>query len=395
VLSVAPKDNGSNPKEAASKPKESVPTRHAGWVDHDWSLEARDPTPFRDATNFWRATAQAATIVMCVLMLGVLLYLARALILPLLCAFSVGLTLGPVIKVAERRGIPPWVMAIVLVVLLIAGVNLAIVLLAGPVSALVAQAPEIGSAFVGKLHIFDRSFAALNELQTALGINTNVKSMCFDAAAIITGFVTVVTPAALQFSLAVMLFFATLFFFILGRASFRSHTINWFSDRDARLRALKIMNDIESNLGGYLIVVTAINLCLGIVTTLMAYALGLPSPILWGAFAFVLNYVPYVGPAIMDVLLFGVGLLTFPTLLGALLPPAIFLAITIVEGQFLTPAIVGRRVLNLHPLAVFLSIAFWAWLWGPVGAFLATPILIMGRVAVSHLYPSQKADLPG
>ena len=82
----------------------------------------------------------------------------------------------------------------------------------------------------------------------------------------------------------------------------------------------------------------------------------------------------------MDVLLFVIGLVTYPTLLGALLPPAVFMAITVVEGQFLTPAIVGRQVLNLHPLAIFLSIAFWAWLWGPVGAFLATPILIMARV---------------
>jgi predicted PurR-regulated permease PerM len=394
-LNVASKDTALPPKDPASKPKDSAAKRPAGWVDHEWSLEARDPTPFEDATNFWRATAQAATIVMCVLMLGVLLYLARALILPLLCAFSVGLTLGPVIKVAERRGVPPWVMAVVLVILLIAGVNLAIVLLAGPVSALVAQAPEVGSAVVDKLHFFDRPLAALNEIQAALGIDTNDKAISFNPGSIVAGFVTIVTPAALQFSLAVMLFFATLFFFILGRASFRSHAVNWFSERDTRLRALKIMNDIESNLGGYLIVVTAINLCLGIVTTLMAYLMGLPSPILWGTLAFVLNYVPYVGPAIMDVLLFGAGLLTFPTLLGALLPPAIFLAITIVEGQFLTPAIVGRQVLNLHPLAVFLSIAFWSWLWGPVGAFLATPILIIARVALIHLYPRAKADLPG
>ena len=127
----------------------------------------------------------------------------------------------------------------------------------------------------------------------------------------------------------------------------------------------------------------------------MAYLMGLPSPILWGALAFGLNYVPYVGPAIMDVLLFGIGLLTFPTLFGALLPPAVFLAVTVIEGQFLTPAIVGRRVLNLHPLAIFLGIAFWAWLWGPVGAFLATPILIVARVAFNHLYPPHKAELPG
>jgi predicted PurR-regulated permease PerM len=314
---------------------------------------------------------------MCVLMFGVLLYLARALILPLLCAFAVGLTLGPLIKVAERRGVPPWVMAVILVLLMIAAANLAVVMLAGPVSSLVAQAPKIGAAFVEKLHIFDRSLAALDELQTALGLDAD-KSMSFSPARIIEGILTTVTPAALQFILAAMLFFATLFFFILGRAGFRNHTINWFTDREARLRALKIMNDIESNLGGYLIVVTAINLALGLVTMLMAYMLGLPSPILWGALAFVLNYVPYVGPAIMDVLLFG-----------------IFLAITVVEGQFLTPAIVGRRLLNLHPLAVFLSIAFWAWLWGPVGAFLATPILIVACVALEHLYPRHKAELPG
>src|SRR4029078_12726736 len=95
----------------APKPKDSAPKRPAGLLDHEWSLEVRDPTPFEDATNFWRAPPQPATIVMCVLMLGVLLYLARALILPLLCAFSVGLTLGPLSNGAERRRVPPCVMA--------------------------------------------------------------------------------------------------------------------------------------------------------------------------------------------------------------------------------------------------------------------------------------------
>jgi predicted PurR-regulated permease PerM len=70
------------------------------------------------------------------------------------------------------------------------------------------------------------------------------------------------------------------------------------------------------------------------------------------------------------------------------------MAITLVEGQFLTPAIVGRRVLQVHPLAIFLGIAFWAWLWGALGAFLATPILIVGRVAFDHLYPRSKGELP-
>ena len=77
-----------------------------------------------------------------------------------------------------------------------------------------------------------------------------------------------------------------------------------------------------------------------------------------------------------------------------MLPPGVFMLMTLVEGQFLTPAIVGRQVLNLNALAVFLSIAFWAWLWGPIGAFLATPILIVACVVLEHLYPRAAAELP-
>ena len=368
--------------------------RQAGWAEQRLALEARDPTPFENYSHFWRAMAQAATITMCVLMVGVLLYLARALLLPILCAIAVGLTLGPMLALTARRGVPAWLMALVIVAGLIAAVNAAIVLLAGPASALIQRAPDLGSAFADKMHIFDRPLQSLNELQTALGISTSDKTF-FDPSSLIAGLLTTVTPAALQFVLQVVMFFATLFFFILARPSFRKYAVNHLQSRLARLRTLKILNDIEDNLGGYLIVVTAINFGLGIVTAIMAALMGLPSPLLWGALAFVLNYVPYVGPAIMDVLLFVGGLLTFPTLAGALLPPAVFIGVTIIEGQFITPAIVGRRVLNLHPLAIFLSIAFWAWLWGPVGAFLATPILIIARVALGHLYPRQKTDLPG
>ena len=372
-----------------------TPKRQTGWIERRLSLEARDPTPFEDAGNFWRATSQAATIVMCILMLGVLLYLARALVLPLLCALAVALTLGPLLGYVERRGIPPWLTAITIILVLVVGANIAIVMLAGPASTMIGRAPELGAAFAEKLYLFDRPLAALAELQRALGIGGSEKSVGLDPTRIIEGLVTTVTPAAVQFLLQVVLFLSTLFFFVLGRTSFRKYAVNWSTSRIARLRALKILNDIEENLGGYLIVVTAINLSLGIVTVVAAMLMGLPSPILWGALAFGLNYVPYVGPAIMYVLLFVAGLLTYPTLLGALLPPAVFIGVTLIEGQFLTPAIVGHRVLNLHPLAVFLSIAFWAWLWGPVGAFLATPILIVARVALEHLYPSQKAELPG
>jgi predicted PurR-regulated permease PerM len=108
----------------------------------------------------------------------------------------------------------------------------------------------------------------------------------------------------------------------------------------------------------------------------------------------ILNYIPYIGPACMVVILFGVGLVTFPTLGYALLPPASFVALTTIEGHILTPTILGHR-LTLNPLIVFISIVFWAWLWGPIGAFLAVPLSLIGLVIANHVLPSDDAKLPG
>jgi predicted PurR-regulated permease PerM len=364
------------------------------WLDRRFNLTATDPVPFQSATYFWRVAALVSTIVMAVLMFGTFLYFARPLLLPVLCAIVVGMTLGPYVGNVIARGVPSWLVALLVVLGLIAIANIALILLANPATEMLRRMPEIATAIKDKLHVFDQPVAALQQLQIAFGADPDKSGVELNMTNLAAGVVTIITPAAVQFVLQFILFVGTLFFFIMGRVTFRRHAVNLFSTRDSRLRALKILNDIESNLSGYLMVVTAINVCLGMVAILMAYLLGLPYPLLWGALAFALNYVPYVGPGIVYVLLFLVGLLTYPTLLGALAPPAVYMAITLVEGQFLTPAIVGRQVLQVHPLAIFLGIGFWAWLWGPLGAFLAMPILIVARVVFDHLYPQSIADLP-
>jgi predicted PurR-regulated permease PerM len=133
--------------------------------------------------------------------------------------------------------------------------------------------------------------------------------------------------------------------------------------------------------------------CLGVVVALGAWVFGFPNPLIFGVLAALLNYLPYIGPACMALILFAVGLVTFPTLGYALLPPACFVGLTTIEGQIITPTVMGHR-LTLNPLAVFLAIAFWAWLWGPMGAFLAVPLLIVGMVIVSHLFPGDEGKLP-
>jgi predicted PurR-regulated permease PerM len=107
-----------------------------------------------------------------------------------------------------------------------------------------------------------------------------------------------------------------------------------------------------------------------------------------------LNYLPYVGPACMAIILFAVGFVTFPSLGQAFIAPASLIVLTTVEGHLITPTVLGHR-LTLDPLAVFLAIAFWSWLWGPMGAFLAVPLLIVAMVIISHVFPSSDIKLPG
>jgi predicted PurR-regulated permease PerM len=108
---------------------------------------------------------------------------------------------------------------------------------------------------------------------------------------------------------------------------------------------------------------------------------------------FILNFIPYIGALIMEAALFMVGLVTFPTLTHALLAPLLCLGLATLEGHFITPSVMGRK-LTLNPLTVFLSLVFWTWLWGPVGAFLAVPLLIMALVVIDHLFPADEPDLP-
>jgi predicted PurR-regulated permease PerM len=140
--------------------------------------------------------------------------------------------------------------------------------------------------------------------------------------------------------------------------------------------------------------VTVINISLGAVVAAGAWMFGFENPLMLGLLTAIFNYIPYIGPACIVIILFGVGLVTFPTLGYALLPPAAFVALTTVEGNILTPAILGHR-LTLNPLIVFTAIVFWAWLWGPIGAFLAIPLSIIGMVVINHLLPSDDTKLPG
>ncbi len=352
------------------------------------TLHMNDSDPVDSAQITWQSIGIAATIGIFLLMFGVFLYVGRAILMPVLAAAIVAMTFAPLVRRGNRHGIPPWITAGLIVIVALGALGIAATAMAGPVSEWIARAPEIGATIKERLAVFDQPLASLRELEVTL-FGGNAVTTNSSSPNIVLPVVAFLTPAAGE----LLLFFAAMLFFLVGQGTLRTNLVAMFPTRDAKLRFLKIANDIEHNLAGYLTVVTMINAALGVIVAGGAWLLGLPSPVTFGVLAAVLNYVPYVGPAVMVVALFGVSLVTFPSLGHASIAPLAFVALTTVEGHFVTPTIVGRR-LTLNPLLILLALAFWTWIWGPIGALLAAPFSIIGLVVFNHVFPADDGKLP-
>jgi predicted PurR-regulated permease PerM len=267
-----------------------------------------------------------------------------------------------------------------------------LVLLSTPLTYWLGRATEIGVLIRQKLGTITQPLSLLEEFRKALNVIGPAEATLKveqQSATVVQTIFTILTPAVSQF----ILFVGALLFYLVYQQRLRSTLIVFLSDREARLTTLRTLSDIDENMTTYFGTFTIVNVLLGIVTVALTWLVGLPNPLLWGVLASVLNYIPYIGPGIVIATLGVVGLLTQPTAGEAAVAPIIYLAIVIVEGQFLTPAVMGRR-LELNPFAVFLAIAFCTWLWGPIGAFLAVPLLMALTVSLGHAFLEEKPDLP-
>jgi predicted PurR-regulated permease PerM len=318
------------------------------------------------------------------------LYFCQSLLMPVTAALIFGMTLAPIVRWAAKRRLPTSITSVVLVLAILGVGAFAITVLAGPIGEWLGRGPEIAARMREKLFVLDRPLEALQALQDSV-MPKNKDAVKVDTAEpnILLPIVTYLTPAVGQ----IIIFFGTLTFYLLAQDSFRRRLIGIFVGREARLRVLRIANSVEQDLASYVAVVTAINISLGIAVTFGAWLFGFQSPWIFGIVAMTLNYLPYIGAAVTALVLFGVGLITFPSLGYAVLPPLAYVTMTTLEGHFITPTILGRR-LSLPPLFIFLSLAFWTWMWGPIGAFLAVPLSIVAVAVYSHLRPSEENKIP-
>jgi predicted PurR-regulated permease PerM len=334
------------------------------------------------------AFALVALLIICVV---AVLYAAKAFFLPVVTAFVVGTMLSPAAGFLERHRIPRAVSAVLIVTGVGAGLTFMVGLISSPLMEWSTKLPELGSRLRDKLHLFDRPLALWQELQSMLGGSDPFSTAPFQMPKFewVQPTIEFLSPTFTEF----LLFFATLVLFIASWRDLRRALIMTFADRAARLRTLRILNEIEGHLGGYLLTVTMINLGVGAATGIICAITGMPNPAGLGALAATLNFFPIIGPVAMFVTLTVVGVIAFSTLGAGLIAPLAFVGLTFLEGHFVTPTIIGRR-LELNALAVFIALAFWTWLWGPMGGFLSSPLLIVALILKEHLMPVDSPQLP-
>lgn len=355
----------------------------------------RDNSPDADAEQLPAIArsdlAAFSLIALLVITVVAVLYFAKAFFLPIVAAFVVGTMLSPTAGFLERHRIPRALSAVLIVSGVGAGVTFIVGLISAPVMEWTGRLPELAGLLKDKLHIFDRPLALWHQLESMLGASDAFSTAPFQMPKLewVQPALEFLPPTFTEF----LLFFATLILFIASWRELRRALILTFTGHDSRLRALRVLNAIEDHLGSYLMTVTLINMGVGAATGLVCWVTGMPNPAGLGALAATLNYLPIIGPVAMFAILTVVGVVAFPSIAEGLIAPAVFVGLTFLEGHFITPTIIGRR-LELNALAVFISLAFWTWLWGPMGAFLSSPLLIVSLILREHLSVPNTPQLP-
>ncbi len=304
--------------------------------------------------------------------------------MPVTAALVVAIALVPMLEWFERRGVPSRLAAGLCVILFLALTIFAIGSIVVPATDWVAQVPQkIGQVRAALEPIFDAyknldRFIDRTLSQVAIG-QEGPRAVRIETPNSMLGLLTSSAP-----HLLIQLFFALLviYFFLAGWTAMRKQTIVSRGSFEGALTTARVIQQVVDATSIYIGTITLINVTLGALTALILWQLGMDSPIMWGGIVAVLNFIPYLGPIGSALLLFLGGLMTFPDVWSALLPPLIFTGLHMVEANLITPMIVGKR-LTISPLAILISLSFWAWVWGTTGALLAVPLLIIMKTIFS------------
>ena len=315
------------------------------------------------------------------------LYVASPIVLPVVLAIVLKLLLQPLVRLSDRLGVPHGLSAALAILLLALSLAALASGVAGPAASWAGKLPEALPQIQRQLAFLARPIATLewmmDQLQNLTGAGagtpqgpsvhpSNVMGALFSGTATVAGglFTTLIV----------------LFYLLVSGETFLRRFVEILPSFAEKRQAVEITLDIEENISAYLITVTLINFIVGVCTLAVMWACGVANPLLWGVIAFVVNFVPILGPMVALVLFLMASVVSLGVTWWALLPVGLYFVVHIIEGELVTPMLMARRF-TINPVAVILALLFWYWMWGVPGAILAVPMLAITKIVCDDLRP--------
>ncbi|WP_343346900.1 AI-2E family transporter [Sphingomicrobium sp. XHP0239] len=303
--------------------------------------------------------------------------------LPTAAALVIAIALVPLLEWFERRGLPSALASIASLIMFILFASFVIASIVLPAIDYFALIPEridrIQETVAPILQYYAELEAFIEDAISDMAVNEGTTAVAITTPDSVLDLFATSAPIAL-----IQMFYGMLviFFFLSRWTAMRERTITSRGSFEGALTTARVIGQVVDATSTYIGTITFINVALGIVTALALWAIGMDSPIMWGGIVAVTNFIPYLGPIGATILLAVGGLMAFADPWAALLPPLIFVLFHTIEANVVTPMVVGRRV-QVSPLLILISLSFWAWIWGVVGALLAVPLLIIIKTVIA------------
>ena len=348
------------------------------------SVEPAPPTPADEAPSAPRLRNRLQIAIVVILALYTCA-IAEAVVVPVLIAVLFGLMLAPPVRLLERSRVPRAIGSLLMILLAIAIIGGAIVALASPARTWMQRMPQALVRIETVARDLRRPFQVATEASRELGKITQLDGSN-PVRVVDTGpspFASALSAAPAVLAGIVITIVLTFLFLLHGDELLRKF-VTLAPHLRAKRDVVEATRTAQSEISMYVITVTLINAGLGLATAAALWLLGVNDPLLWGGVAALLNYAPFIGPMATSIALLVVGFGEAATPALALAPPAAFLGLHLLEGQILTPHLVGRR-LALDPVMVFIAMLVLGWMWGVAGFLLAVPLLTCAKIIAERI----------
>ncbi len=342
------------------------------------------PPPSSSEPEKASAKTQWAVIGIFLIMAFGALSVAQSVFIPIVTALMLALVFSPVRRALGKRGIGPGLAATLIAISAVSTVAFIIYAASGTLAQRLTNAPEIMEHAEREVRQLLGAFQPMvdaTKKMTEMAGEPSTETVAIRQP----GFIALAAQGTPEVFGQIVITLTLAFFLIASGDLFYEKLVQAMPTFKDKRRALEMAREIEGQLSNYLFTITAINAAVAVLVGLVAWSFGLPDPLLFGVAAFLLNYIPYLGPIAGFGIMFVTGLVTLDSPFAALLPTFLYWLINTAEGQIVTPVMLGRR-LQMNPVVVFLSFAVWAWLWSFMGMLLATPILLSLKVVADHVH---------